>query len=427
MTKKSAIQQLDELKQRNKLSVEEALQAYRLSLALDDVVQVSCFANLYNDLGYILSLDIALNITKSECRELFFQKHEDFGWIPDSYCLAIIIKQKDQITNYEEFEKIFSEDAEYLEYIHSKKYSTKNIDGLKEMYLEEIRQEKQALTHRLLDRYARTTKDISIAERILGEICDNMFYDGHDRSSIHGNILNLLAENNFDEAVGYFLREDINFEDYTKYAFAKKIYKHRPSLSETTILSLSQDYFYAFQAFIANEKQDREDIKSIIDSVERAFEEGQIDDKTFDHAILKIGFTVVENYPLLAFSLIDKLHTNWSDLLDLQQSVAESFFAKGEIDLGVEYFSKIEAVQPYALAEMIQNTNDQAVTSVLVPLADAFNDTRELYYIYVELYRKGLVPFDKMYQLASTMMPDDYDCTYNPEILHENYEGYFAF
>lgn len=427
MTKESAMQQLDELKQRNKLSAEEALHAYRLSLALDDVVQVSYFANLYKDLGYILSLDIALNITKSEYRDLFFQEFKNCSSLPHSYCMAIIIKQKDQITNYEEFEKIFSKNPEYLEYIHSKKYSTKNSDELKEMFLEEIRQEKQALTHRLLDRYARTTKDITIAKRILGEICDNMFYDGHDRSSIHGNILNLLVENDFDEAVGYFLREDINFEDYAKYAFAKKIYKHRLSLSETTILSLTQDYFYAFQAFIANEKQDKEDLKSIIDSVDRAFEEGQIDDKTFDHAILKIGFAMVENYPLLAFSLIEKLHTNWSDQLDLQQSVAESFFAKGEISLGVEYFYKIEAAQPYALAEMIQNTNDMAVISVLVPLADTFDDTRELYYIYVELYRKELVPFDKMYQLASTMMPDNYDCTYNPEILHQNYEGYFAF
>lgn len=428
MTEEAAQLRLNSLRPKSEFSIDEAIEGFQVALALGDQAQAARFRNIYLDLMYSLFLDIALNITKQEYLDLFMQHtetwdvlfYESFQFI----YLAIIFKQKDQIADFPILLK-FLEKTPYRIYSTEKAgHISKSIDELTAMFLDAVASYKTSKIHGCLVQYAQLTDDIAVAEKILAEIPTE---SGWLRDDINFRIVELLAEEDFDAAVEVL--QAVQNEDpleRAKYFLAKKASKDNPDCADALISSINPAYFYGLDAHVASENRDETAIRSIIDFIDSELEHELISTEVYDAGILNIGFAIVGNYPLTAFDLTAKLHESWADLCDLKASVAEALFVKGDFEQGLEYFDKIddEIRQYLALLDIISQINDPQALQLLTSKADQLNDAKYTYDVYRKISQKTPVTFDKMYALASNVMPYDTPVEEDLQAVYE--ECFFA-
>lgn len=430
MTKEAAEQYLVHLGCQSQLSIDDAVKAYRISLALGDHLQAMHFEHVYSDLIYDLFLEITLNIGKQEYFDTFLRYSQE--WDEALCCdykyiyMAIMIKQKNEIDDYASLLEILNRKYHTVESLEKMGLLSKSIDELECMLKTELADYKIEITHAELSRIASFIGDIDLAKKILEEI------PAHKAwliDPVYANISRLTAEINTDEAVEIWNDiKDHSFIKPEKYRMAKNIYKEDPQLANKLIDSMDEACFYGLEAYVASQNRDEKAINALINGLDERLEEDVMNETTYDHVLVEVALSIVETWPLTAFGLIEKLHGPLKELLDVQQAVAESLFNHGDTEQAFEYFGKIEVdcYKVLALEEILARHDDVKTLQKLFSKVMNFEYVPWKYEAMHLLQKKMTIPFEVLYDTVSQIMPYEH-INYDSEAMHEYYEGYLIF
>ena len=431
MTKRTAEQRLLNLKYLKKYSIEEAIEGYQLSLACCDHASALHFKSIYYDLLFDLFLKITVNITKPKYAKLFIQYQNDWE---EAFCCyykelytAVIVVQIENISDYQVIEEILLKNYGSIDSLEKKGLLQYSVEELKKMLIEEIDEYKNRQTRSELYDIASSTNDINIAQKILHEMPPDLHDTSNNLDPIYENISLLQA----DVPESLRILEDVEqtyVSEETKYERAKKIYVDHWEEAKALVESIEQKYYYGLTAYMAAKVHNKEVIHSLISELDTERQERIIRRDDYDHSLFEIAYSIVGEYPYLAYDLMEKLHRNWGTVLDVQIDVTESLFKQGDKDAGLEYFKKIEedVLKPYALTRVSSFLEDKEVLQTMLDHILEFEGNVTTYDSLYPLHKKLDIPFEVFYETTSKIMPYELN-NYDPDAMLEMYEGYLVF
>jgi len=395
----------------NQIEIDETLKNFQLSLALCDEVSSMKYKERYEALVYKLFLNIALNINKKEYFDEFVKYSE--AWYGVINCsskeiyIAIMFKQKDNIEDLDKFISIL-EHKQYGNYITvsnilSSDLMNNNTEELKKLLNESVFIAKSHERSMELLEIGSTTDNIDIAFSVV----DKIRYDREDlKFRVQSNIVMLKSDISVKESLKYLstIKYTQSSIEELKYNIAIKIFLHNENIANEIIDSLSLEYRYGFQAYKFSNSKDEKSINILIDEVLHMRE---LDDAN-DHTLLKIVFSILKNFPLIADTILDKLHANWGLTLTAQSEIA-LLIASVDIDKSIEYLKKIEEkyIQEHALIDMIIVNNKEGDLIKLLEIVCDFKNIELKYQALSELNKKIDVPFSLLEEVASKIKPYD--------------------
>lgn len=247
MTKETALKLLNQFNLQNNLTREDLIQAFQLSLAVEDEHQTKHFQQLYYAHMYNLFLEIVFNITQPEYVDLFLKYFQD--WI-NLYCcdfqnlyLTMIIKQKDHIPNFSLLLDALGDIANEIQHI-DKNLLDKSMDELKSLYLFELDTYREHQKYIKLGRLALESNDLDVINKILLEI---PLYLLRIRDSIYCHIFEVDAEIDSYSADKYIHAIDNRYiRLQAQYLWAKQIHNTDTEKAKTIINSIDMQYRYGF-------------------------------------------------------------------------------------------------------------------------------------------------------------------------------------
>lgn len=433
MLKDSAKYRVEQLKSLDKLSYEESVEAYQLSLAFCDHTSALHFKNIYYDLLFNLFLEITVNITQPEYTKLFIIYQKDWE---EAFCCdykdlyrAIIVVQKENILDYNIIEEILLKNYGSISSLEEKGLLQYSVEELKKMLIEELDDYKNHRIRSDLYEIALSTNEISIAQKILQEIPPDLHDARVSPNSVYENLSLLQADFDVpDTASIRELMEKTYLGEDTKYALAKKIYMTHWKEAKDLVESINEKYYYGFTAYMAAKVHNEEVIHSLISELDSELQERVIRKDDYDHSLFEIAYSIVSEYPYLAYELMEKLHQNWGTVLDVQIDVTVSLFKQGDIEVGLEYFKKIEvdSLKPYALARVSSFLEDKDLLQRMLGHILEFEDNVATYDSLYMLHNQLDIPFEILHETALKIMPYELN-NYDPDAILEMYEGYLVF
>lgn len=431
MTCKTSQNRLDDLISAKSISIDDAIEGFQLSLALSNHEQSIHFQKVHKKLLYQLYYDIAINITNPDFLEEFFRRFEEWK---ELYCchhkelyVAMLLKQKDQIHDFQKLYNALKGTFNTFDMVDQSELLLQSLDEIQTLYLNELSDYQTRQMYEDLTFYATDSNDITVMRKVLGELPINMVWM---RDLILWHMVKLLSVAEKDEAMNLISAiQNDHMCERAHYHVAKMISNNDPDEADSIVSDLPTQYYYGMKAYKASITTNEQEILSIINLLDDALEFEQIDQLDYDSALMEIGLSIVDLFPLIAFGLIDKMKNNLPEELEIQQRVAEIFLIRGDKELGEKYYNHIEQEfhQELALKTVIKECDNPDVLDLVQKLANGLSDATERFFIYEELSHRIAIPFETLYLLSRDVIPYHDKYLRNPHRLTEVNKEYFAF
>ena len=413
---------LDKIGSLSVLSIKKVIEAYQLSLALCDHKSALHFKELYQELIYELFLKIVTGIEQEKYQNLLKHHSRDWKESLDSTTkeifIAIILQNKDSVEQWDEIEKILNEDYINIQKVEDSELSQINLVELLKLALDQKELAHSHKKSRVLSQIGSNTEDLGLAKKLLKLIRE----DRQDlKDHIATNIARLNAKSNPDRSLEYFQDLDQVYSAPQLFSLAKSIYKDNPPLVEEILENIDEKYTYAYKAYVAADRNNEASIAKVIDELDILLSQEMLSINEYDEAIINVALNIAHVYPLLAYSLQEKQNINRVEELDLQALVASELF-KRDPDTGIEYFHKIE-VENFkldAVRKIVQEHSDTEALEEILPVIETIKEATVRYDCLYELNKKLDVEFEKLYEVASQIMPYD-DINFNKDVYTDFY------
>ena len=379
---------LDSKSNDTQLTIQECIKAYQINLALEDQYQALYYRDTYENLIVQVLLNIALNINEPQKLLQLYESHNQWQGLDldtRTTMVAIVIRSMKKIKP-DDKDKLLDFFAEDFEVVNSK---------IEEMQLK-FKKEKELVE--LFYQYSKSSQVRKITREV-GTIAH--LTDSLDEAE---DILELIQKNS-NEYINEPIIENIKVLKNSKKANASlerkiKAVSLSQSDTDTDLLVYSLD-------------------KSLIDNL--------INEDEYDHAVLDIANKVVDEFPLVAFNLQNKLHQNWGNILDLQAKVSSALYTV-DLDLGFEYFKKIE-VEYYkieTILDFIENNNDiNLLKNTVYKMLEHMEIDTLKYRVLHELSKKVPVEIEEIYTITSKILPLD-DLVFDSDVLIKYYKDHYV-
>ncbi|MCD4668166.1 MAG: hypothetical protein K8R44_06225 [Sulfurimonas sp.] len=409
MKKTEAEFNLNNLKIKSSLSLDEATMGYQLSLALCDHKQAIYFKELYNDLSYKFFLEIASNIEKQKYVELFMQYSkiwsEVIGPCSKEILIAIILLKQDEIIQWNDLTIILNEGYVNISKVENSNLAQMSFYELSQLFIKNLEIPESYKPQVILSNIGSNTDNLELAKKTLTYIIDER---DDLKEHIIANIANLVSLYDINESIKLLDGVDKHYSDPIRFDIAKRIYKTESIKPYKMLENMEKKYMYAYGAYIAANNKDIKTIEKIVAGLDALLDVGSINHDNYDYSIMEVAISIVCYYPIYAYSLQDKLHTNLGCILDLQLLVSSELF-KRDTNMGIEYFKKIEVefFKTEAILNIVQENNNLINLVKLKEVIDIFEINMEKYRALYALNKKIPIDFEEIYEITSKIMPYD--------------------
>lgn len=379
MKKKEATSLVNSLQKKSDLSIDDTISGFQLSLALGNHYQAIYFMELYESLIYEHFLDIALHIDKYIYCDRFI--NDSRKW-KELYCeqkeilIAIMLHKKDNVSQWDKLLNILNEEYVTVNKVENSDLITKTIPELLELFHEAIERSESHKRSRILSDIGLSTNNLGLAKETLTHIRE-------DREDLKNMIL-------------YNINKLLN---------CKTAEESPPTQSEGVV------------SYSEHEK----DIDLILEALDKALENDLFTEEYYDDKILELAHNIASRYPIVAYNLQEKLHSNYSEELELQSKVSSVLFAV-DIPKGVEYFQKIDIdiFKVTAIEHLVATSNDQEVFKALIECLEFIDYYIDKYEAMHALNKKIPISFEDIYEVSSQIMPYD-DLNFEHDAISQYY------
>lgn len=384
MKKAEAISLLNSLQDKQFLSVGEAVTGYQLSLALLNHYQAIYFKEVHEALTHDYFLDISINIDKAEyCDKLISNSKEwkELYYAQKEILIAIMLHKKEYVLQWYKLLDILNEEYVTVEKVEKSELISKSTSELTDLFYESIELSESDKQARKLSLIGSNTDDIKLARETLTYIRD----DREDLKSYIINNINRLSNN----------------EDTF----------NSPNSSDIQV-SLN-----------ASETE----TELIVEALDKSLKEGILSEEDYDHKIIEIANNIVHTYPIVAYNLLEKMHSPLAEELDLQVEVTLVLFGV-DINKGFEYLKKVEVdcFQRDAIIELLERIGSPYFFKTLLEFLESWDS----YYTYkyevlYSINKKTPIHFEEFYKLSSQIMPYDdlnFDASIHSQYYRDKYE-----
>lgn len=413
MTKQSAKEQLSLLQSSCSLSLQDVRFAYKLALVLGEREEATRFKEIYQELMYDEFLEIALSISNPYYLEKFFNLIGEWDKL---YCcdfkslyVLMLLKQKESIEDFEKLYEVLKENCCVFSRLEDSELLLNTLGELQEMYLEEL---KGYLSRNVLKSIVYEVLSSNDMDLLRKQFQETPLTPDWMRRSILERMVMLLVDSDREEAMRLLSTTGDKYDiENVKLKIAKKIFANHPAEANAIVSELPKNKQYAFKAYEVGTQKNEEAIVSLIKLFSSLLEKNFIKQDEYNDFLVAIGLTIVDDFPMLALSVIDMTDTNSPDFISIFQTAAENYLLQGNIELAIKYFPEIDVdvCQQESLSNVIRVSDDPEILLVVQSLADELLDETRRFFIYEELSKKMPIAFETMFALLDDLAPTDTD------------------
>lgn len=210
----------------------------------------------------------------------------------------------------------------------------------------------------------------------------------------------------------------------TRYKIAKDVFRNNPLKAFKIVNGLSEKYKLAFPFFVHSYQIFDDDIDKEIDNLLDMLEENEAhDDLMLGYILLEIAFSIVRYRPYKAYSILDKLHDNYIEGIELKIEVLKSI-APLSLDKAIEHIRNIDdPFKAEAITHLIDVYHDrESLLTIFKSLDSLIGEPSDCYIVLYQLKKKIMIPFESLYENSCKFKPEE--VIFEQEVLETYYFRY---
>ena len=191
-------------------------------------------------------------------------------------------------------------------------------------------------------------------------------------------------------------------------------------ISEPIKEALPTGYLHEIRTSYDSKKLDEKNIDHQILENNLLLEEKYISEDDYDHNLLRIIKSIHYKYTFKSKELLEKLHTNWGDIIDIQTNIAQRIL-KLNFEEGLEYTKQIDMdfQRVEVLSAIIDATDDKSKLTKIFDFSKTIDDKCARYELMFNLSKKIDIKHEDLFEVSKSIYSNEFNYSFFNQIIQE--------